>query len=235
MNRRLTNIFRFFLDECLPPILRDNKYFMYPLIYVWFKGKNISAIMSFKRDVWKMSHEEFVDFYNKRDSMAKDRPTDLSERSIDFMLSRFDSETETLLDVGCGNGYWLNKVKGKYPELKLTGCDVLDKKPFKSEEIAYQEGNIENLPFPDNSFDIVSCHHVLEHVIDLQASISELRRVAKRQVLVVVPKQRYYFYTFDEHVRFFPYKELLEYEMGMDQYHCADVWGDFVYIGVPAS
>lgn len=235
MNRRLTNIIRFFLDECLPPIIRDNKYFMYPLLYVWFKGKNIRAIMNFKRNVWKMSHEEFVDFYNQRDSMAKDRPTDLSEQSIDYMLARFDSDADSLLDVGCGNGYWLEKVRASHPNIKLTGCDVFDEKPFEAEDIHYQMGNIEALPFSDNSVDIVSCHHVLEHVIDLKTSIEELRRVARKQVFVVVPKQRYYYYTFDEHVRFFPYKELLEYHMGMDTYHCQEVWGDFVYIGVPAS
>lgn len=235
MNRRLTNILRFFLDECLPPIIRDNKYFMYPLMYIWFKGKNISAIMNFKSNVWKMSHEEFVDFYNQRDSMAKDRPTDLSEQSIDYMLDHFDPEAKTLLDVGCGNGYWLDKVHRAHPGLALTGCDVLDEKPFSSNEIAYEEGNIEALPFADNSFDIVSCHHVLEHVIDLEASIRELRRVARKQVIVVVPKQRYNYYTFDEHVRFFPYKALLEHKMKMKESNCEEVWGDFVFIGRPAT
>jgi len=208
---------------------------MYPLLYIWFKGKNIRAIMEFKREVWTMSHDEFVEFYNQRDSMAKDRPTDLSEQSIEHMLSRFDQDAKTLLDVGCGNGYWLNKVHKAYPQMKLTGCDVFDAKPFNEAEINYQTGNIEGLPFSDNSFDIVSCHHVLEHVVDLKTSIEELKRVARKQIFVVVPKQRYYYYTFDEHVRFFPYKELLEFHMGMDRHDCKEVWGDFVYIGLPAS
>lgn len=231
MNRRITNILRFILDECLPPIIRDNKYFMYPLMYIWFKGKNIQKIMNFKSSVWTMSHEEFVDFYNQRDSIAKDRPTDLSDASIKYMLDRIPPNANDILDVGCGNGHWLNKVSGRHPNIDLTGCDVFDKPAFDNQQIKYIKGDIEKLPFSDNSVDIVTCHHVLEHVIHLDTSISELKRVARKMVIIVVPKQRYFYYTFDEHVRFFHYKELLEFKMGMKSYNCEEVCGDFVYIG----
>ncbi len=227
MNRKVTNAIRWVMDECLPPLIRDNKYFMYPFFYIWFKGKNIRQIMSFKADVYDMSKEEFSEFYRQRTSLAKDRPTDLSETSILYMLDRLDPKAESLIDIGCGNGYFLGRVKDRVPT--TAGCDVFDE--GKLDGSTYIQGDIEALPMQDNAYDIVTCHHVLEHVIDLAQSISEIKRVAARQVIVVVPCQRYNFYTLDEHVRFFPYKELLEAAMGMDDYVCKKVAGDLVFIG----
>jgi ubiquinone/menaquinone biosynthesis C-methylase UbiE len=59
------------------------------------------------------------------------------------------------------------------------------------------------LPFRDRGFDTVVCAHTLEHIPDLFAAATELRRVAHR-VVVVVPRQRYYRYTVDYHLHFFP-------------------------------
>ena len=227
MNRKVTNAIRYVMDEILPPVIRDNRYFMYPFFYIWFKGKNIRQIMDFKSLVYNMSEEEFSEFYRKRDSLAKDRPTDLSQVSIDYMLDHLVDGAQSLLDVGCGNGYFLEQASAKVS--KTCGCDVL--KEVKMDHSDYVQGNIEALPFEDNAFDIVSCHHTLEHVINLDQSIAEIKRVARKQVLVVVPCQRYFYYTLDEHIHFFPIKEMLEHRMGMKKFHCQNINGDLVYLG----
>jgi ubiquinone/menaquinone biosynthesis C-methylase UbiE len=227
MNRQVTNAIRFLMDECMPPLIRDNKYFVYPLFYIWFKGNNIKKHMEFKSLVFDWTEEEFARFYQERDSLATDRVTDLSEQSIDYMLERLDKGSKTLLDVGCGNGYFLQKARKA--GFDIHGCDVLQ--DVKIEGGTYHQGNLEKLPFPDNYFDIVTCHHTLEHVINLEVSVSELKRVAKNQVVVVVPCQRYFYYTLDEHVRFFPYKALVTNMMQMKNSICEKVWGDWVFIG----
>ncbi|MBP7273302.1 MAG: class I SAM-dependent methyltransferase [Saprospiraceae bacterium] len=227
MNRTLTNAIRFVMDEMLPPIIRDSKWFMYPFFYIWFKGKNIKEIMEFKSNVYDMTPEQFSDFYKRRDSLAKDRPTDLSEVSIKYMLARLDTSAKTLMDVGCGNGYFLHKV-ALLQKFELIGCDIVNNVTYK--EIRYVEGNIEALPFPDKSVDIVTAHHTLEHVINLEQSIRELKRVARKQIIVVVPCQKYYYYTLDEHIRFFPYPALLTSAMNLPKFTCEKIWGDLVYI-----
>lgn len=45
--------------------------------------------------------------------------------------------------------------------------------------IADVKADIQNLPFEDNSFDVIFCNHVLEHVEDDKKALSELFRVMK--------------------------------------------------------
>ena len=50
------------------------------------------------------------------------------------------------------------------------------------------EAGVENLPFQDNSFDIVMCLDVMEHVppFDVEEAISELIRVAKSYIVLTI-------------------------------------------------
>ncbi|QSE97820.1 class I SAM-dependent methyltransferase [Fulvivirga lutea] len=228
MNRKFTNLIRYFMDEWIPPAIRDSKWFMYPFYWYAYKGKNLKSVMDFKSNAYKMSKEEFSDFYTKRDTrFSNSRPTDLSQKCIDFMFDQIGNTDQSLLDVGCGSGYFLEQAAKK--GFATTGCDVI--KGLKYEHSNYVQANVESLPLDDNSFDIVTCSHTLEHVIDFETSINELKRVAKKLLIVVVPCQRSFYYTLDEHVRFFPYKGALEQAMKMQNFKCEKIWGDLVFIG----
>lgn len=200
---------------------------MYPFFWYWFKGKNLSLYMDFKKIAWKLSEKEFADCYINLDCKATDRPTDLNNKCIDTMLQKLYPNASSLLDVGCGRGYWLNLLKEK-TGLGLTGCDLFEKNDLNS--IKYVQGNIEELPFPDQSFDIVTCNHTIEHIRDIKKAVSELKRVAKKQLIIVTPKQRYYYYTLDLHLHFFPVKEYLFDLTGVDNAECINCDGDWCYI-----
>lgn len=49
-----------------------------------------------------------------------------------------------------------------------------------------------NLPFTDNSFDIVYSSHVLEHVVNPYLFMQELKRVAKKAVIIKIPNSPHY-------------------------------------------
>ena len=74
------------------------------------------------------------------------------------------------------------------------------------EGIHYQEATLTKLPFANHSFDTVICTHALEHIKDCHCALEELRRVCRKRLIIVLPKQREYQYTFDLHIHFFPYK-----------------------------
>lgn len=215
------------MDEGLPVFIRDSRWFMYPFFWYWFKGKNVSVCMDFKKKAWGMKSEEFQNFYAELDCRATNRPTDLNNKCINLMLEKADNQLATLLDVGCGRGYWLKLLKEK-TNFQLTGCDVFEKPPIAG--IDYKQGTIEALPFADKSFDIVTCHHTLEHIRDIRKAVAELKRVARKQLIIVVPKQRYYYYTLDLHLHFFPEKEYLAELMGLNNYICINCGGDWCYI-----
>lgn len=200
LSRRVTNAIRYILDEWVPPILRESRIFMYPMMYIWFKGRNVKKNMDFKSVFHNLSDEEFKLYYEEYEYIAH-RLTDLSEDSIDYILSQLgDNKGVKILDVGCGSGLVLKRAFDLgYSD--LLGADLVPKSVFP--EIHIKQANIEHLPFEDKQYDIVICNHTLEHVLDLPKAISELKRVAKKMI-ITVPKQRYYNYTFDLHIHFFP-------------------------------
>jgi len=201
MGRKLTNAIRYCLDEMLPPFIRDNYYCMYPLFYIWYKGKNVKRFMNFKSVFHKLSEAEFEQYYKDYDSLPT-RETDLSTDTIKFIIHHLDTDKSMkILDVGCGSGYMLHQIQNQGYE-NLVGVDLVNH--LKYPNIALQPANIEKLPFEDKSFDTVICSHTLEHVINIQQAIKELKRVAAKKLIITIPRQRYFKYTFDLHIHFFP-------------------------------
>lgn len=94
-----------------------------------------------------------------------------------------DSDSETLLDIGCQDLFFYGKLKDKY---KVTLGDYFS----KNNEIKKED--IQDLSFKDKSFDIVLCQQVLEHLPNPPKAISELKRVTKKQLIVSVPYEPFF-------------------------------------------
>jgi ubiquinone/menaquinone biosynthesis C-methylase UbiE len=231
MNRNVTNVIRFFMDECVPAIIRDSKWFMYPFFLIAYRGRNVKEVMNFKSKVYNFTPEEYDVFYNNLNTISRNRLTDLNKPSLDYILNKIDPSAVNAIDIGCGHGFLLEQIHSRFPSIRLHGFDIKD----KSESLAYEytKGNIEKLPFPDKSFDVVTCSHVIEHLINLDQCLAELKRITRKQLFIVTPCQRYFYYTLDEHVNFFPYKEKLTSQVKLNQHSCEKLWGDWVYLGNP--
>jgi hypothetical protein len=72
---------------------------------------------------------------------------------------------------------------------------------------------------------------VIEHILDYQQAIAELRRIAKRRLIIVVPREREYRYTFNPHFNFFPYTHsfLRAVNPVPPVYVCEDIGRDIFY------
>jgi 2-polyprenyl-6-hydroxyphenyl methylase / 3-demethylubiquinone-9 3-methyltransferase len=94
-------------------------------------------------------------------------------------------EDKNVLEVGCGGGILCEEIAKM--GFITNGIDpseeALNIAMKHSEDnhliIKYQKGTGENIPFENNTFDIVLCCDVLEHVRDLPKVISEISRVLK--------------------------------------------------------
>ncbi|MEA2482847.1 MAG: hypothetical protein QOC55_794 [Thermoleophilaceae bacterium] len=102
---------------------------------------------------------------------------------------------ESILDVGCGEGVLTEKWADKLGSGRIVGIDLDDPK-LRAEWEKRQRANLEyrvedatNLSFADGEFDMATAIEVLEHVPDPERTVSEMARVAKRWVLVSVPRE----------------------------------------------
>jgi SAM-dependent methyltransferase len=104
----------------------------------------------------------------------------------------------SFLDAGCGEGFVARRVLEAQPNLALTGCDVstgaLAVAARANPGARFEPGSVTALPFPDDSFDVVGCFEVLEHLPgDLpRQALSELARVARRGVVLSVPHEPFF-------------------------------------------
>ncbi len=89
----------------------------------------------------------------------------------------------SILDAGCGEGHLIQKMHEKNGQHQYYGLDATPIAAEKARErCAYATillGNLTQLPFPDNYFDIVTCTEVLEHVPAYEKALSEFERVLK--------------------------------------------------------
>jgi ubiquinone/menaquinone biosynthesis C-methylase UbiE len=94
-----------------------------------------------------------------------------------------------VLDAGCGTGYGAQI-------LQMAGAASLTAVDISSEAVAATAGRVSpadvvradlrDLPLEDDSFDLVVCWEVIEHVDEGERAISELRRVLKPSGILLV-------------------------------------------------
>lgn len=115
------------------------------------------------------------------------------EANLDELFKK--SDPQSLLDVGCGEGVLIHEWAKHLDSKRVVGID-LEEESIQAGWAQRQAPNLEyiimraeNLPFADNEFDVATAIEVLEHVPDPEHTVSEMARVAKRFVLVSVPRE----------------------------------------------
>jgi 2-polyprenyl-3-methyl-5-hydroxy-6-metoxy-1,4-benzoquinol methylase len=102
---------------------------------------------------------------------------------------------ESILDVGCGEGVLTAAWAERLGDGRVVGIDLEDPK-LRAEWAARTRANLEfraeeatSLSFDDGEFDMAAAIEVLEHVPAPEATVAEMARVARRWLLVSVPRE----------------------------------------------
>ena len=228
MRREQTNQIRFIMEELLPPIVRDTALFKFAAQLAW--GKHIETLAEFRKTAPFVTAEEYSELYRAHPRVHED--TDNSRACLERIAA--DAIGDSICDIGCGTGALLRHVRANAaaPFSKMVGVDLI--KPDKpiGKDMEFVGGWIEDLPFADKSFDTVVCTHVLEHILDLRKAIAELRRIVRRRLIIVVPREREGIYTFNPHLNFFPYNHsFLRAMIPVQKNHvCCDIGRDIYYM-----
>jgi ubiquinone/menaquinone biosynthesis C-methylase UbiE len=111
--------------------------------------------------------------------------------TLDELLS--DAAPGSLLDVGCGEGVLAQRWARRWRDLEIL---AVDREPLSAEWERREESNLSfgvadacSLPFADDEFDVVCGIELLEQVPAAEVALAELVRVARRAVLVSVPRE----------------------------------------------
>jgi len=133
------------------------------------------------------------------DYSTTDNPIEvpMQKQSYFTALNEYIRDGDKVLDVGCGVGYGMTILSIKAAEVYGVDVDekaieyirsyLLGRNPRLKQVKVY---NGKKLPFADNSFDVITTIEVIEHVLDYDAYIDELLRVAKRVVFIATPNRR---------------------------------------------
>ena len=93
-----------------------------------------------------------------------------------------------LLDFGCGPGNISVGLADRIAPGEFHGIDMEESQvelarssaqDGSHDNMTFHVGNVYELPFDDNTFDVAHCHAVLMHVPDTQAALAEVKRVLK--------------------------------------------------------
>lgn len=136
------------------------------------------------------------------------------------VLRHVAEPVDSLLDVGCNAGIWLRDCSNRWPRARLAGIDInqssLEKARALLASVEIRCAGAENIPFPDQSFDYVTCLEVLEHLppeLRSQAFV-EMWRVLRPagRLIMTVPHDGWFAWMDSNNVRHrFPwiYKRLV--------------------------
>ena len=113
-------------------------------------------------------------------------------KSLSKILVKILKVNDKILDVGCATGHFYRSIKKRIKKnFSYTGCDPYDiflemayKAWANDKNVKFKKGNIYNLPFKRNSFDITYCSNVLLHLPEIKKPLKELLRVTKRKVIL---------------------------------------------------
>ncbi|MFH1749720.1 MAG: class I SAM-dependent methyltransferase [bacterium] len=107
-------------------------------------------------------------------------------KTISRLVSKIDAET--LLDIGSGEGFVLKSILADN-NLQATALDpnenALIELKKRLPNVQIKNDCIEHIPYKDNSFDLVVCCEVLEHLEEPASALKELKRVGRNYILSV--------------------------------------------------
>ncbi len=167
----MKKIAKFLLNTIPRPLLINLSIFLRPLIYLFFKGSKFTDPIDGK------SYRKFLPYgYGKQRENALSPGTLSLERHRQMWLylqneTDFFTKNYKVLHIAPEQEF-LRRFK-KMKNLDYTSADLYS-------PIVDVKADILDLPFGNESFDIIFCNHVLEHIEDDQKAMTELYRVMRK-------------------------------------------------------
>jgi SAM-dependent methyltransferase len=119
------------------------------------------------KELWDICPNDVADQFSTRKCLLK-------------ILKNFNIPSYSILDLGCGDGRSFDFFKDISPGIEWTGLDIEDSMEVKSrhrKDCNFVFFNGEEIPFPDDRFNIIYSNQVFEHVRYPDKLLKEVNRV----------------------------------------------------------
>jgi 2-polyprenyl-3-methyl-5-hydroxy-6-metoxy-1,4-benzoquinol methylase len=132
------------------------------------------------------------DKYGSKNPVVR-RMMDGFERSLAELFTL--AAPQSVLDVGCGEGVLTEQWAAEHEQARIVGVDLADPKleghwrARKRPNLEFLVGRAQQLPFAAAEFDLVAAIEALEHILEPEIVLGEMTRVARRHLLVSVPRE----------------------------------------------
>ncbi len=106
---------------------------------------------------------------------------------------------QTMLDAGCGEGFVSGILVERFPGLALSAFDFnpssvsLARK--RNPSVDCRVASIYQIPWDADSFDVIGCFEVLEHLHEPTAALRELARVSRGHLVLSVPHEPWFCFS----------------------------------------
>lgn len=138
-------------------------------------------------------------------TVVDDHALRTAANSAAFLLPHL-KESDSLLDLGCGPGSisldlaeWVETVVGIDAAPEAIGRATDDREQRGTSNSTFLVGDVYNLDYPDDSFEVVYAHQLLQHLSDPVAVLREAHRVLKPGCIVAVRDADYGTMVHDPH------------------------------------
>jgi SAM-dependent methyltransferase len=147
------------------------------------------SIESRKRNVGVFDHDAATHggyLYTAESSLSSRLAT---TRSLDLIVDAAPLATRSVIDLGCGDGYFTRRIWAQARPRRMLGMDAAGaavaqaRQACTDERIEFAVGDVHRLPFPDDSFDVALLQSILHHDDDPGDVIREAFRVARTVVI----------------------------------------------------
>ena len=148
------------------------------------KGSQVKEKASNRFDLWSKKYDKSIlqrlVFRNSHDMFIKH-------------IAR-EQRPMKILDVGCGTGEFAMKLKGERSNIEMFGIDIspeminIAREKFKDQNgFDFRVGDVESLPYDNNTFDFITCAHSFHHYPSKSKAVRQMFRVLKDdgQIMII--------------------------------------------------
>ena len=171
--------------------------------------------------IQRPTEDELTSFYQD-ELLRSNYFSPITAKRYHSLLDSFEKyrQTNKKLDIGAGQGYFLEIAKERGWEVFGTEFSEECINNAKKKDLNLYQGNVKDAQFPKDQFDVIVCIEVIEHLINPRETTDEMYRITRKggAVYITTPnfnaihryrlKEQYDVITYPTHLSYFTNKSI---------------------------